>query len=237
MKLTTPQEKAYEALKEEIEDVKHSSSKWGIALLGPNGYGKSTVIRRVIKELTNDNLTFIHLKLNIPAVCSEGKNVNWSEFINQLKELLPDIERAIGIAEKIESFSLRMEKISSICRENKKRVFIVLDHLEECADWREARWPIEDDIADVIAVSDIDTWRKKDEERVVTSIFPKKIYLNKPLDYEKDERIFLEIINSKKFQLDNDKMSELFKSVRNRASQGRILTWWDIFREADEMER
>ena len=236
MKLTTPQEKAYEALREEIEDVKHSSSKWGIALIGPNGYGKSTVMRRVIKELTNDNLIFIHLKLNIPTVCPEGKNVNWSEFINQLKEILPDIQHVFSAAEKIKSFSLRMEKISSVCRENRKRVFIVLDQLEECADWREARWPIENDIADVIAVSDIDTWRKKDEEKVVTSIFQRKIYLDKPLDYEEDERIFLEIISSN-FQLDKAKISELFKSIRNKASQGRKLSWWDIFREADEMEK
>ena len=236
MKLTTPQEKIYRSLKEEIEYVKHSSSKWGIALIGPNGYGKSTIIKKVLKELMNDNIKFIHLNLSIPAICPEGKNVNWNEFINQLKELLPEIKRVLSSAEKIGSFSLRMEKISSICRENRIRVFVVLDHLEECADWREARWPIEDDIVDVITVSDIDSWRKKDEERVVTSIFQKKIYLNNPLDYEKDEGIFREIIGSK-FELDNNEIRELFKNVRDRAYQGKTPTWWDIFREADEIER
>jgi len=233
MKLTIPQEIAYKKLKEEIEDIQDSSSKWGIALIGPNGYGKSTIIKELIKELASEDLIFVYLNLDIPVVCPEGKCVNWDEFMKQVKDLSPTLDFAS--IEKIESFSRRIERISSIFREAGKRVFVVLDHLEECRDWREARWPLDENMADVIAVSNDDEWTKKEQDRVVTSLFQKKIYLNKLLDHSKDEKIFIEIIRSK-FELENKKILELFKHAREKTSQGELLTWWDIFQEADEME-
>jgi hypothetical protein len=235
MTLTTPQEIAYKKLKEEIETISHSSSKWGIGLIGSNGYGKSTVIRQLIQDISAEDIIFVYLNLNIPFICPEGKCVNWSEFMKQLKELSPKNIDFSSI-EKIESFSKRIEKISSIYREAEKRVFIVLDHLEECEDWREARWPLDENMADVIAISNNGEWEKKEQDRVVTSLFQKKINLNKPLDYSKDEKTFIEIIHSK-FELGDEKIVELFKYVKERASEGEVLTWWDIFREADMMEK
>jgi transcriptional antiterminator len=233
MKLTTPQEVAFRSLKEEIVSIRNSSAVWGIALIGPNGLGKSTVVRELTQQLHFNDIRFVYLNLDIPVICPEGKCVNWDEFMKKVQEISPDLDFSeVG---KIESFSGRIAKISLILKEAKKRLLIILDHLEECRDWREARWPLDENIADIILISDNYEWASKEQDRVVTSLFQKKIYLDRPLDYDKDEEIFIETIRDR-FSIPDEEIKDLFMLAKSKASKGEVLTWWDIFREADKME-
>jgi GTPase SAR1 family protein len=233
MKLTTPQEKVFQILKTEIKEIEGSVSNWGIALIGPDGFGKTSVIRKIREELSDENLVFAYLDLCIPDICPEGKNVNWEEYFKQIKDMLPEI--VFSDLEEIRSLSEKMERLSSICRKNKKRIFIILDHLEECKDWRVARWPIENRVADVVLVSSADAWEEKESDRVATSFFIKKVYLDKPIDFVKDKEIFFEVV-SNRFNITKKAMEELFESMNQKASKGKMPSWFDIFREADEME-
>jgi len=233
MKLTTPQEKVFQILKTEIKEIEGSVSNWGIALIGSDGFGKTSIIRKIKEELSNENLVFAYLDLCIPDVCPERKNVNWEEYFKQIKDMLPEID--FSDVKKIESISEKMERLSSICRKHRKRVFIILDHLEECKDWRVARWPIENRAADVILMSTADTWKEKESDRVVTSFFIKKVYLDKPIDFMKDKEIFFEVV-SNRFNIAKKQMEELFESMHQEASKGKMPSWNDIFREADEIE-
>jgi len=233
MKLTTPQEKVFQILKTEIKEIEDSISNWGIALIGVDGFGKTLIIRKIKEELSSENLVFVYLDLGIPDVCPEGKNVNWEEYFKQIKDMLPEID--FSNVEKIGSLSEKMERLSSICRKNKKRIFIILDHLEECKDWRIARWPIENHIADVILVSSADAWEEKESDRVATSFFIKKVYLDKPIDFVKDREIFFEVV-SDRFNITKKAIEELFESMNQKASKGKMPSWFDIFREADEIE-
>jgi len=233
MKLTTPQEKVFQILKTEIKEIEGSVSNWGIALIGPDGFGKTSIIRKIKEELNNENLVFAYLDLCIPDVCPERKNVNWEEYFKKIKDMLPEID--FSDVEKTESLSEKMERLSSICRKNKKRIFIILDHLEECKDWRVARWPIENHVADVILVSTADAWEEKESDRVATSFFIKKVYLDNPIDFVKDKEIFFEVV-SNRFKITKKAMEELFESMNQKASKGKMPSWDDIFREADEIE-
>jgi len=233
MKLTTPQEEVFQILKTEIKEIECSMSNWGIALIGPDGFGKTSVARKIKEELSNENLVFAYLDLCIPDVCPERKNVNWEEYFKQIKDMLPEIDFS-GL-EKIQSLSEKMEALSSICKNNKKRIFIILDHLEECKDWRVARWPIENRIADVVLVSSLDAWKEKESDRVTTSFFIKKVYLDKPIDFVKDKEIFFEVLGNR-FGIKKMAMEELFENLNKKASKGKMPSWFDIFREADKIE-
>lgn len=233
MKLTTPQEIAFQALKREIEEIKESESNWGIALIGRDGFGKTLVVSKIKEEMSSEDLIFVYLNLTCPDICPERKNINWEEYFKQLRDMLPQID--FSEIEGIQSLSEKMKKASTILKKHKKRIFIILDHLEECKDWRVARWPIENHIADVILVSDIDTWREKESDRVTTSFFIKKVYLDRPMDFGKDKEFFLEIISSR-FKMNKATIEKLFEDIAQRASQGKMPSWYDIFREADERE-
>jgi len=233
MKLTAPQEDVFQNLKIEIREIEGSLSNWGIALIGRDGFGKTTVIRKIKGELSTKNLVFVYLDLGIPLICPKGKSVNWEEFIKKIKDLMPEID--FSEIDKFESLSEKIEKVFSICKKHGKRIIIILDHLEECKDWRVARWPIENRLADVISVSSDDAWQDKESDRVTTSFFIKKVYLNKPLDFNKDKKTFFEII-SDRFNISKKVIEELLESLSEKASKGKIFSWFDIFREADKIE-
>jgi len=233
MKLTTPQEKVFQILKTEILEIVGSVSNWGIALIGRDGFGKTSIIRKIKEELSNENLVLTYLDLCIPDICPERKNVNWDEYFKQIKDMLRGID--FSKMEETMSLSEKMERLASICRKNKKRVFIILDHLEECKDWRVARWPIENRVADVISVCNADAWKEKESDRVATSFFIKKVYLEKPIDFVKDKEIFLEVIGSR-FNINKKALQELYERLDQEAAKRRMPSWFDIFREADEME-
>ncbi|MDH5482323.1 MAG: hypothetical protein OEY22_05540 [Candidatus Bathyarchaeota archaeon] len=232
MKLTSPQREAFEALKNKIKDVEKSSSKWGIAFIGPDSFGKTEVIKFLVKNVTNEELEFVRLDLFAPVICPEPRvNVNWEEYIKQVKDLLPNIN--FSEIDEINSILNKMSKINSICKEKGKRVFIVLDHLEICRNWREARWPIENEIADIIAVCDDDAWKKA--ERVITSFFFKRVYLNELIDFKKDKETFCEIVAGK-FELQERTILEFFDKISGEYSKGRTFSWNDILKMLDEME-
>jgi hypothetical protein len=233
MRLTSTQEKVFQILKKEIEQIKESMNKWGIALIGPYGYGKTLIMKKIKEELSDESSVFVYLDLCIPDICPEGKNVNWEEYFKQLKDILPQIE--FEEIDKIKSLSEKMEKLSLLCKKHNKRIFIIFDHLEECKDWRVARWPIESGTADVILASDVDAWNEKECDRVTTSFFIKKVYLNEPFDLNKDKEIFLEIL-SRRFRLNKEAIEKLLEYVSQKVSEGKTPSWFDIFREADEME-
>jgi len=234
MRPTSPQMEAFESLKSKIKSVEESSSKWGIAFIGPNGYGKTEVIKNLTEKMTSDKLKFVRLDLLASAICPEPRvNVNWGEYIKQVKDLLPNID--FSEIDKISSDLNKMSKVASICKENDKRVFIVLDHLEFCKNWREARYPIENEIGDIIAVCDEDVWNDKKSDRVVTSFFFKRVYLNNPIDLEKDKETFCEII-AEKFKLERPAIIEFFEKVSKEYSKGRIYSWNDMLQMIDEME-
>jgi len=234
MRLTSPQMEAFETLENKIKNVVKSSSKWGIAFLGPNGYGKTEVIKFLIEKLTSDELKFIRLDLFAPIILPEPRvNMNWEEYIKQVKDLLPDTD--FKEIEKINSSLNKMSKIASICKENKKRIFVVLDHLELCQNWREARWPIENEVADLIVVCDDDVWNDRKEDRAVTSFFFKRVHLKNPIDFERDQETFCEII-AEKFELEKPTAIELFKKISKEYSERRIPSWNDILRMVDELE-
>jgi GTPase SAR1 family protein len=225
--------KAFEALRDKIKSIEESSSKWGIAFIGPNGYGKTVVIKNLIENMTSNKLKFVRLDLLAPPICPEPRvHVNWGEYVKQVMDLLQTID--FSEVNKINSELNKMSKMATICSENNTRVFIVLDHFEFCKNWREARWPIENEIGDVIVVCDEDAWNEKKTDRVVTSFFFKRVYLDKPVDFEKDKEIFCEII-SEKLGLEKPKIREFLEKISKECSQGKIYSWNDILRMIDEM--
>lgn len=234
MRLTTPQDNAYKTLKGLIKRIESSESKWGIAFIGPSGFGRTTVIRKIEQDLNRNNLRIVYLNLDIPAVCPEKLRVCWDEYVQRVKELLPDID--FSEIEEMKSSLGKMEKITSIFTKNGKRIFTVLDHLEECKDWRDARWPIENHLTDVIVVCDDDIWDEKESDRVVTSFFFKRVRLNMPINYEKDKGRFIEIIKDR-FEIADSEVQELYEECKGRTSEGKTPSWYVIFRKADEMEK
>lgn len=233
MKLTTPQERVFQILKKEIEEIAGSVSNWGIALIGRDGFGKTSIIRKIKEEISSETLVFAYLDLFIPDICPERKNVNWEEYFKQIRDMLPGTDFS-GMNEVV-SLSEKMERLTSICRKNKKRIFIILDHLEECVDWRIARWPIENRVADVISVCNTDAWKEKEADRVTTSFFIKKIYLEKPIDFTKDKEIFLDVIGSR-FNIVRKTAEELCDHMIQKAATGTMPNWIEFFREADQMQ-